>query len=387
MSMYTRGVFIPPLTEWFNWDRGDISGAYSLSMIMAGFLALVSGRLTDRFGPRLVISFLGLLTGGGLILMSVVTSLWQVYLIWGLLIGVGGSCSFTPITSTLPKWITKQRGLAIGICFAGFSLGGIIWPPVVERLITILGWQTTYIIIGLVTLIFITILAQLMKHSPQRIGLNPYGDEVDLGTTRTTDQLVRGVSFAQAIKTAPYWLIGFIRFGSMFTFQLISVHIYPHIIDVGISEIVAATVISITAASGTVSRLLAGFIADRIGNRLTMVLSAVVLIMSLIGLFFAREVWHFYGFALFFGIAWGGIGVAQVTLIAELFGPRSLGAIIGSLELFLTLGGALGVWLAGIIFDTTGSYTAPFVICLIQAVLVTIFGVFLILRKRKGEVY
>ena len=96
---------------------------------------------------------------------------------------------------------------------------------------------------------------------------------------------------------------------------------------------------------------------------------------------------HFYGFALFFGIAWGGIGVAQVTLIAELFGPRSLGAIIGSLELFLTLGGALGVWLAGIIFDATGSYTMPFVICLIQAVLVTIFGVVLILRKRKGEVY
>jgi MFS family permease len=226
-----------------------------------------------------------------------------------------------------------------------------------------------------------------MKHSPQRIGLKPYGDEASLETTQAIDQSVRGVSFTQATKTIPYWLIGFIRFGSMLTFQLISVHIYPHVVDIGISEIVAATIISITAASGTVSRLLAGFVADRIGNRLTMVLSAIILILSLLGLLFAREIWHFYGFALFFGVAWGGIGVAQVTLIAELFGPRSLGAIIGSLELFLTLGGATGVWLAGIIFDATGSYTVPFIICLIQAALVTIFGTILIFRKHKGEVY
>jgi len=101
VSMYTRGIFLTPLTEWFNWSRGDVSGAYSLSMIISGLLAFISGRLTDRFGPRIVLTFLGLLVGGGLLLMSTVSSIVHVYLIWVLMIGVGGSCSFTPITSTL----------------------------------------------------------------------------------------------------------------------------------------------------------------------------------------------------------------------------------------------------------------------------------------------
>ena len=97
VSMYSRGIFLTSLTEWFNWSRGDVSGAYSLSMIIAGLLAFISGRLTDRFGPRIVITFLGLLVGGGLLLMSTVSSIVHVYLIWVLMIGVGGSCGFTPI--------------------------------------------------------------------------------------------------------------------------------------------------------------------------------------------------------------------------------------------------------------------------------------------------
>jgi len=388
ISMYSRGIFLTSLTEWFNWTRGDVSGAYSLSMIITGLLAFISGRLTDRFGPRIVLTFLGLLVGGGLLLMSTVSSIVHVYLIWALMIGVGGSCSFTPIASTLPKWFTKRRGLVIGITFAGVSLGGIIWPPVVERLIANIGWQSTYMVVGLITLVIITALAQLMRQSPQKMGLKPYGEKEKLESApRIPDQTATGLSFTQAFKTAPYWLIGLIRFCSMFVFQLISVHIFPHAVDIGFSEIAAAIIISITSISGTVSRLLTGFVADKIGHRLTLFLSTVVLILSLIVLVFAKELWHFYAFALLFGLAWGGAGVVQITLIAEFFGPRSLGAIIGSLELLLTTGGAIGVSMAGIIFDATGSYAMPFLICIIQTLLVMLFSFLLIRYKHTGVVY
>ena len=388
ISMYSRGIFLTSLTEWFNWSRGDVSGAYSLSMIIAGLLAFISGRLTDRFGPRIVITFLGLLVGGGLLLMSTVSSIVHVYLIWVLMIGVGGSCGFTPITSTLPKWFTKRRGLVIGITFAGVSLGGIIWPPVVERLIANIGWQSTYMIIGLITLVIITALAQLMRQSPQKIGLKPYGEKEKLESTpRIPDQTTTGLSFTQALKTAPYWLCGLIRFGSMFVFQLISVHMFPHAVDIGFSEITAAIIVSVTSISGTVSRLLTGFVADRIGHKLTLFLSIIVITLSLIVLVFAKELWHFYAFALLFGLAWGGLSVVQVTLIAELFGPRSLGSIIGSLELFLTIGGAIGISMAGIIFDATGSYAIPFLICIIQALIVMLFSFLLMRCKHTGVVY
>ncbi len=388
VTMYSRGIFLTSLTEWFSWNRGIVSGAYSLSMIISGLLSFISGRMTDKFGPRIVITFLGLLVGCGLLLMSVVGSIVHVYLIWISMIGVGGSCSFTPIASTIPKWFNERRGLAIGITFAGFSLGGIIWPPVVERLITSFGWQSTYMIIGLITLVFITALAQFMKQSPQKIGLKPYGGKVKLESTpQILDQVATGLSFSQAFKTTPYWLIGLIRFCSMFVFQLMMVHIFPHAVDIGLSEIGAATILSIISISGTASRLLAGFVADRIGHKLTLFLSAIVLTLPLIVLLFAKELWHFYAFAFLFGVAWGGIGVVQISLIADFFGLRSLGAIIGSLELFLTVGGAIGVSMAGIIFDATGTYTTSFLICIGQALLVMLFSFILMRYKHRGVVY
>jgi len=388
ISIYSRGVFLTSLTDWFNWNRGDISGAYSLSFLVSGLLALISGRLTDRFGPRIVITFLGLLVGGGLILMSMVDSIVHVYLIWVLMIGVGGSCSFTPITSTLPKWFTKRRGVVTGIALAGVSLGGIIWPPVVERLIANIGWQSTYIVVGLITLVIIAAAAQLMKHSPQKIGLKPYGEKGKLKSTpHITDQTAAGFTFTQTLKTARYWWIGLNRFCSMFVFQLISVHIFPHAVDIGLHKTTAAIIISSIFIGTTASRLLAGFAGDRIGHKLTLFFSTAILVLALIVLVFAKELWTFFAFALLFGLAWGGAGVVTVPLTAEFFGPQSLGTIIGSIELFLATGGAIGVSIAGIIFDATGSYTMPFVICIIQALLAMLFSFMLVRYKHRGVVY
>jgi len=388
IQMYSRGVFLASLTDWFGWDRGAVSGAYSVSFIVSGLLALFSGRLTDRFGPRIVITFLGLLVGSGLILMSTVSSIVHVYLIWALMIGVGSSCGITPILSTLPKWFNKRRALVIGITFAGFSIGGIIWPPVVERLVANIGWQSTYMIVGLIILIIITALAQLMRQNPQRMGLQPYGEKEQVKSTpRMPDPAAMGFTFTQAFKTAPYWLIGLIRFCSMFILQLIMVHIFPHAVDIGLSGINAAIIISIMSISSTISQLLAGFVANKIGYRPTLFLSASVLALSLIILVFSKELWHFYAFALLFGSARGVSGVVQVTLITGIFGPRSLGTIIGSLEAFLTVGGAIGVSIAGSIFDATGSYNTPFVICIVQALLVMVFSYILMRYKNIRAIY
>jgi len=216
----SRGIFLTALTEWFNWDRGVISGAYSVSFIVSGLLALFSGRLTDKFGPRIMIIFFGLLVGSGLILMSVVSSIVHVYLIWILLIGVGSSCGITPLLSTIPKWFNKRRALVIGITFAGFSVGGITWPPVIERLVANVGWQSAYMIAGIITLVIITALAQLIRQNPQKMGLQPYGErEQAQSTPRVLDLAATGITLTQALKTTSYWLIALCRSASCLFFS------------------------------------------------------------------------------------------------------------------------------------------------------------------------
>jgi len=385
MSAYTRGIFLKPLTDEFNWDRGAVSGAYSASMIVAGLLAVFSGRISDKYGPRIAITALGLLTGIGLLLMWQVNSLWQLYLIWGLFMGVGGSCGIAPITATVAKWFTKKRGLAIGIIYTGFSLGSMIWPPVAERLISTFGWQQTYLILGLITLGVIVPLAQFTKHGPQQIGLKPYGEGERIENKQPLDLVTAGLSFAQAVKSGGFWLIGLIRFCSFFSLQVIAIHLYPYAVDVGIPPMTAAMLLSVTAGSGIISRLSMGFISDKIGSRWAVTACLSQLTLALIWLLFIKETWLFFAFAVAFGLAWGGQGVAQTLLITELFGSRSLGAIMGSLEVFLMIGGALGTVLAGSIFDITRSYHLAFLLCTALGILAVIFGLCLVRYKGKIE--
>ena len=139
--IYTFGVFLRPLTMEFNWDRGALSGAVSVFWLVIGPLSIFTGRLSDKYGPRILVIIGGLLDGIGFLLMSQVSSLWQVYLIWLLLMGVAWSCFVIPITSTIPRWFTKRRGIAMGLTVAGPSIGGVTLPLFTQWLISAYGWR------------------------------------------------------------------------------------------------------------------------------------------------------------------------------------------------------------------------------------------------------
>jgi len=380
LVFYTFGVFLRPITTEFNWERGALSGAFSVSTLLSGLFAILSGRLSDKYGPRILVTISGLSVGIGFLLMSQINSLWQAYLVWGFFMGVGGSCCFIPIISSVPRWFTKKVGIAIGITVAGFGLGGIISPPLAQWLISTYDWRQSYLILGLVTFIIVIPLAQFMKHSPQRVGLKPYGEDE---TVKDEQPLVtKGLSIAQAIKTSRFWILSLVQFCFFFCIQVIIVHIVPHAIDIGISAIVAASITSIIAGISVIGRLSTGFISDKVGGRLLLIACIFLATLALLWLLFAKETWMLYIFAIIFGIAYGG-GVPLQTIIgAELFGPSSLGMILAVLMFCGTIGGALGAPLAGSIFDITGSYSLAFLICVIICALAVILS--LILLKAKG---
>jgi len=379
--IFTFGVFLIPLTMEFNWDRGALSGAFSMYMLIGGFLAIFGGRLSDRYGPRPLLTVAGLSIGIGCLLMSQVSSLWQVYIIWGLIMAVQFASCMIPIASTIPRWFATKRGIAVGITIAGLGLGGTISPPLAQRLISTYGWQQAYIIMGLVIFIIMTSLAQFMKHSPQRIGLRPYGENETMEIKQSLASIGGGFSFKQAIKTGRFWILGVTLFCFMFTMNVINIHIVPYAVDIGFSAIIAASILSTIYVNSIIGRFFMGLISDRIGARRALAACLVALTLALIWLLFAQGIWMLYAFAVVFGVAYGGIASLITIVPAELFGLGSLGIIYGSVHFLGITGAAIGPFLAGSIFDVTGSYR----LALLISVAIGTLGVILSLILLKAE--
>ena len=379
IAVYTFGIFLIPLTTAFGWDRGVLSGAVSVAWLASGFLAILSGKLSDRYGPRILVTISGLLVGAGFLLLSQANSLWQVYLSRGFLMGVAGAFLYTPVMSTIPKWFVSRRGLAIGIAATGMGIGGVFAPPLAQWLISTYDWRQAFFILGLIVLAIMVPLAQFMKHSPQRMGLKPYGEKGLIEDKQPS--AIEGVSFKQAIKTSHFWLFGIILAGFFFCLQVIIVHIAPYAVDIGISEAIAASIVSIIAGGSIIGRLSVGFISDRVGGRVALIACLIITTLALIWLIFAKEIWMFYIFAGVFGIAYGAIVPLEITLPVELFGLRSLGVILGGIMFISTIGGALGAPVAGSIFEVKGSYDLVLLVSVIVSALALILSLVLLRSK------
>jgi MFS family permease len=356
-TLSTFGVFFKPLITEFGWTRVMISGAFSLYSVLSGSLAVVMGSLTDRFGPRLVITGAGLLSGIGYILMSQVNAIWQLYLFYGVLVGVGMSGGIIPALSLIARWFIKKRAMMSGIVMAGMGAGAIIMPPLANWLITTYGWRSSYIILGIITLVLIIVAAQFLKRDPSQMGLSPYGtNEVNSEATQGSSHLeAGGLSLRQAVLTRQFWLICALSFSLAFSAGAVMVHIVIAATGLGASAASAAAILSIRGGLQVAGQLMLGSSADKIGNRLTLMLGFILMSAALLWLVFTQELWMFYLFAVVFGFALG-CWAAAPALIGELFGMRSHGVFIGFAFFSSSVGSMIGPIMAAYIFDTTGSY-------------------------------
>jgi MFS family permease len=352
------GVFFNPLMTEFAWPRAVVSSAISFSILVSGIAGILQGGLSDRIGPRMTMTAGGCLLGAGYLLMSRVATVWQLYLLCGLLVGLGVSGTDVVLLSTTARWFVKKRGMMTGIIKVGTGAGMLIMPVIINGLITAYGWRTTFLVLGAVILFFYVACSQFLVRDPGKRGLAPDGGKHENRFIQTAPE--GGMTLQGAARTVQFWTVCAAFFLVFFCALTILMHIVTHAIDLGISTANAATVLSVVGGASIAGRFVMGGAGDRIGNKAALVICFLCLVSSLVWLQLSNKLWMLLLFALVYGFAHGGFYALVAPLIADLFGTRSHGLILGIVLCIGTIGGSLGPVTAGYIFDITGSYGVDF---------------------------
>jgi MFS family permease len=354
-AFYSYSVFIIPLSEEFVWNRASTAGVSSVNLLLFGAGSIVSGRLVERFGPRAVNIAGGLLVGGGLALSAAIQNLWELYFFNGLLIGFGLSAGWAPLTATLARWFVGGRGLAMGIMSLGISIGMILSPPFSRFLITIWGWRWAFLVLGLLSGSFMIVSALFLRKGPHKEKTQiPVYEAVGRGGAALT--AVKDFSLSQAIFTRPFWasFAGYLLW--LIGFLMVSVHLASFGVDRGLSPISAAFGISLMGLGSIFGKISLGIVSDRIGPQKVLALGLLMQAVAIFGLIASSSAVMIYFFSSIVGFGYGGTGPQMPVLAARLFGLAHLGTIFGALILAGQIGGAIGILLAGKIFDLTRSY-------------------------------
>jgi len=360
--LYSFGIFLKPIAEDLGLSRASVSGAYALCFFLSGALAMAAGWLNDRIGPRMVISCSGILIGAGYLLLSRINTGMELYICYGLLVGIGMSGGIAPVLSTITRWFETNRGLMTGFAIAGVGTGTLIVPAIANGLISAYGWRFSFLLLGMILFLVIVGLAQLFVRDPMGKGLFPYGTE---GPSRELcDCKPKGVSLRDAFLDTQFWILFAVYVFSGFVIQIALVNITIYAISIGVSARSGAMLLSVIGAGSLVGRVFGGGASDRFGSKPMMITASVSMAILFLLLLLSPNRLALALFAGCFGLVYGEILCMMPILPAELFGLANHGAILGVITFASTLGGGLGPLAAGAIFDIYGGYEMVWITCM-----------------------
>ena len=363
----TFGIFFKPLLVEFGWTRASTAGAQSVRSVLYGILVVVTGRVNDRFGPRLITTAAGFFLGLGYFLMSHLQNSWQLYLYYGVVIAVGSSGEMVPLVSTVTRWFVKRRGLMTGIVLSAAGLSQTIIPLLVSRILVAYDWRQSYVIVALIALVPTIVAAQFLRRDPAQMGQSPYGaGKVEAGRVISD---AKGLSFREAIHTWQLWQLCVVVATSSFGVGVIQVHIVVYATDLGMSVTSGANILAFIGGLGIAGRIIMGSAADRIDTKLALIIACILQAGALFLVIGAKEAWVLYLFGAIFGFGFGGFLPVHSLIVAELFGLSSHGVIYGLTMLSVTIGLGIGSFLAGKIFDIMGSYSLAFLLSAVAMVI------------------
>ena len=362
-GMFLLVVSLKEMAGDFGWPRAVPSLAYAFFFAGAGIGGIVMGWWYDRSGAGPV-TLLGLaMTGTGATLVGAIDSRWQLYLVFGVMMGLLGYASiYGPLTINVMRWFRHRPGFAVGMVTAGEGIGGAIWPPVFRYLNETAGWRDTFLWFGVFVLVAaLPASVVLWRRIPRRDARARAegGRSVDAhaGAPATPVRTIRLSTFA--IQTAICLAI----VGCCVSMAMPVAHLVAHASDLGHATARAAEMLAVALLTATVVRLLVGaLVVDRFGGLAALLVFSALQTAALLLYAVADGLLALYAVSVLFGIGYGGINICYPVLVREYLPRAEAGRRLGVILLFGTLGMALGGWLAGHIFDSTGGYTPAFLV-------------------------
>ncbi|HEX2197679.1 MAG TPA: MFS transporter [Burkholderiales bacterium] len=352
VGMYSMAVALAQVQAEFAADRGGASLPYTLTMIGFGFGGILMGRLSDRFGVFVPVVIGGVSLGLGFVAAGMAPNLLSFTLVHGLLIGLlGCSATFAPLVADTALWFNRHRGIAVAICASGNYLAGTVWPPILQHFFDTAGWRATYVGVGIFCAISIVGVAFMLRQRPPAIETPSVGS---MAARRS--ELPLGLP-----PNALMALLSVAGVACCVAMSMPQVHIVAYCADLGYGAARGAEMLSLMLGFGIVSRLVSGWISDRIGGLRTLLLGSALQGVALVLFLPFDGLVSLYVVSAMFGLFQGGIVPAYALIVREYFSPLEAGTRTGIVLMATLFGMALGGWMSGAIFDMTGSYRAAFV--------------------------
>ena len=391
------GVYIKPMAESFGATRASISGSQSLYMIVYAIFALIAGSLSDRYGPRKILVVGAMFMGVGMLLASRATSIPQYYLSYGVLVAIGSGGTYVPVTGAVSKFFTRRRNLAIGITAAGGGLGQYLIPPFMEKVVETQGWQTAFFYTALLLLVIGVSLPLLLlkgRGLPDDYVVGEQGDltekKVQGGPSQASEAfweqgLQKHYTLRQAMATVPFWTYFGMYFILCFVIDgVLFVHIYPYLTDMGFGGQTAAKALGYLGLISTVTMIGFAPLGDRVNKRILLTGLFAIHTFFLFWFIHIKSESMLWAFIICYGILLGTSWPLTISLLADIFGSRSVSSILGACTLAFGLAGLIAPWMAGYIFDLYKSYVPVFYFIMLLSSLSVVFTYFT--RKTKGMI-
>ncbi len=352
------GVFIEPLSEQFGWGQSAIALSYALSSVVTALASPLAGSLGDRYGAKIAMCVGCAMFIVGMLLIGLVTEVWQFYLTFGVLLGVAQAVFLVPLIPSAMTWFRRHLGLGMGVLMAAWGLGPALAAPLIGYMIEAFGWRDTFWLTAAGSSVIMAALIMLYSNRPADRGLEPYGaqpGDPDISAKPPPPERVK--LFAGYMRrTVAYWNLSSIHFLGCVGHAVILVYIVPIAVNAGVSLVAAASLITVFSGVSIITRLATPVLSDRFGPKTVMFIAYVLQGVPVAMLFWSGGVWWFVLFAAIFGIGYGGEAGGFPILNRRYYGHAPVGSAHGFQMFGAGLGMALGGWIGGVVFDLTGGY-------------------------------
>ncbi|MED3437786.1 MFS transporter [Bacillus velezensis] len=355
------GAFVEPWEKDFSMNRGTISLISTLSFIIYGISQPIIGRLVDKLGPRMILSFSTFVVGVSFVLTSFVNHPWQLFILYGIVISVGvGGASNVAATVVVTNWFNEKRGLAFGIMEAGFGAGQMLLVPGSLILIQWFNWKLTVVILGLLLMVIVfPVILLFLRNHPGEMGLSPMGGfmKAEAESGQHTAHFSVWTVFCKKqfwFLILPFAICGFTTTGLMDT------HLIPFSHDHGFSTSVTSAAVSVLAGFNILGIIISGIAADRWSSKKMLILLYVIRALSICILLYSHHPVILLIFATLFGLVDFATVAPTQMLATQYFKQYSVGFILGWLFLSHQIGSALGAYVPGFLYNEMGNYDLSF---------------------------